>query len=104
MGPLTLGGLSHDVIVSGHFSPVVGIYNLEGSVHRGLLPRLKALDWNQTIFISADQNHLMTRFRAQAALWTLSRLSYFALAVLLADMWFLLRRRRRQTPRQLALR
>jgi hypothetical protein len=37
------------------------------------------------------------RFRArlQAALWTLSRLPYFALAILLADAWFFLRRRRR---------
>ena len=64
MGPLTWDELSHDVIVASHFSPVVGIYNLEGSVHRGLLPRLLALDWNQPVIISADQNRQMTRFRA----------------------------------------
>jgi hypothetical protein len=74
----------------------VGIYNLEGCVRRGLLARLKTLDWNQTVVISADQNRQMIRFRArvQAALWTLSRLPYFALAIGLADAWFLLRRGR----------
>ena len=97
MGPLSWEELSHDVIVASHFSPVVGIYNLEGSVHRGLLPRLEGLDWNQPVIISADQNRRMIHFRArvQAALWTLSRLPYFALAILLADAWLLLRRRRR---------
>ena len=97
MGPLSWEELSHDVIVASHFSPVVGIYNLEGSVHRGFLARLKTLDWNQPVTISAEQNRQMIRFRArvQAALWTLSHLPYFALAILLADAWFLLRGRRR---------
>ena len=97
MGPLSWEELSHDVIVASHFSPVVGIYNLEGSVHRGFLPQLKTLDWNQAVTISAGQNRQMIRFRArvQAALWTLSHLPYFALAILLTDAWFLLRRRRR---------
>jgi hypothetical protein len=102
MGPLSWEELSHDVIVASHFSPVVGIYNLEGSVHRGFLPRLKALDWNQPVIISADQNRQIIRFRArvQAALWALSRLPYFALAMLLADAWFLMRRRRRVVGHQ----
>jgi hypothetical protein len=96
MGALSREELSHDVIAASHFSPVVGIYNLEGCVRRGLLARLKTLDWNQTVVISADQNREVIRFRArvQATLWTLSRLPYFALAILLADAWFLLRRRR----------
>jgi hypothetical protein len=96
MGPLSWEELSHDLIVASHFSPVVGIYNLEGSARRGFLLRLKALDWNQPVIISADQNRQIVRFRArvQAALWTLSRLPYFALAILLADACFLLRRRR----------
>lgn len=96
-GTLTWEELSHDVIVASHFSPVVGIYNLEGCVRRGLLAQLIALDWNQPVIISADQNRQVIRLRArvQAALWTLSRLPYFALAMLLADSWFLSRRRRR---------
>jgi hypothetical protein len=101
-GPLSWEELSHDVIVASHFSPAVGIYNLEGSVHRGFLPRLNALDWNQPVIISAGQNRQIIRFRArvQAALWTLSRLPYFALAMLLVDAWFLLRRRRRVVGHQ----
>ena len=96
MGPLSWEELSHDLIVAGHFSPVVGIYNLEGSARRGFLRRLKSLDWNQPVIISADQNRQVIRFRArvQAALWTLTRLPYFALAILLGDACFLLRRRR----------
>jgi hypothetical protein len=102
MGPLSWEELSHDVIVASHFSPVVGIYNLEGSVRREFLARLKALDWSQPVLISADQNRQVIRFRArvQAALWTLSRLPYFALAILLADAWLLLRRRRHLAGRQ----
>ena len=95
VGPLSWEELSDDVIVASHFSPVVGIYNLEGSVGRGFLPRLRTLDWSRSVIISAEQNRQAIRFRArvQAALWTLSRLPYFALAILLADSWFLLRRR-----------
>lgn len=102
MGPLSWEELSHDVIVASHFSQVVGIYNVEGSVRRGFLLRLKALDWNQPVIISADQNRQVIRFRArvQAALWTLSRLPYFALAILLADTWFLLRPRWRVVGHQ----
>jgi len=97
LGPLSWEELSHDMIVASHFSPVVGIYNLEGSVHRGFLQRLTVLDWNQPATISADQNRQVIRFRArvQAALWTLSRLHYFAIVLLVADAWFLLRRRQR---------
>ena len=90
MGPLTWEELEHDVIVASHFSPVVGIYNLEGSVRRGFLPRLETIDWTQPVIISADANRqvILLRARVQAALWTLSRLPYFALAIFLADAWF----------------
>jgi hypothetical protein len=97
MGPLSWEELEHDVIVASHFSPVVGIYNLEGSVRRGLLPRLQTVDWTQPVTIGADANLIIIRLRAriQAALWTLSRLPYFALAILVSDVWFILRRRGR---------
>jgi hypothetical protein len=36
--PLSFEELEHDLIVAAHFSPVVGIYNLEASVRRGFLP------------------------------------------------------------------
>jgi hypothetical protein len=97
MGTLSWEELSHDVIVASHFSQVVGIYNLEGCVRRGLLAQLIALEWNQPVIISADQNRQVIRFRArvQAALWALSRLPYLALAILLADACFVVRLRRR---------
>jgi hypothetical protein len=99
-GPLTLEELEHDVIVASHFSPVVGIYNLEGSVRRGLLPRLQTMDWTQPVTIGADANRRVIRLRAriQAALWTVSRLPYFAFVIFGADVWFVLRRRRRLNP------
>ena len=97
MSSLTWEELEHDVIVASRFSPVVGIYNLEDSVRRGLLPRLQTMDWTQPVIVSADANRavILLRSRIQAALWTLSRLPYFALVILAADAWFLLRRRRR---------
>ena len=101
MGTLSWEELSRDVIVASHFSPVVGIYNLEGCVRRRLLAKLIALDWKQPVIISVDQIRQMIHFRArvQAALWTLSRLPYFALAIILADTWFIVRRRRRAAAR-----
>jgi hypothetical protein len=96
-GPLSWEELEHDVIVASHFSPVVGIYNLEDSVRRGLLPRLETMDWTQPATIRVDANRAIIRLRSriQATLWTLSRLPYFALAIFAADGWFLLRRRKR---------
>lgn len=102
MGPLTWEELSRDIIVASHFSPMVGIYNLEGSARRGFLPQLELLDWNQPVTISAEQIRQMIRFRArvQAALWTLSHLPYLVLAILLADASFVfLRRHVKQTNR-----
>jgi hypothetical protein len=66
-GTLSWEELSHDVIVASHFSPVVGIYNLEGCVRRGLLAQLIALDWNQPVIISADQNRQVIRFTGASA-------------------------------------
>jgi hypothetical protein len=40
--------------VASYFSPVVGIYNLEGSVHPGFLSRLKARK-NPGFFLSLPQ-------------------------------------------------
>jgi hypothetical protein len=39
------------------------------------------------------------RARVQAALWTLSRLPFIALAIILADAWIIVRRRRRAAAR-----
>jgi hypothetical protein len=39
---------SRDLIVASHFSHLVGVYNLEGCVRQGFLPRLHTMDWNQS--------------------------------------------------------
>ncbi len=100
-GPLSFQELSRDLIVAAHFAPVVGIYNLAGCVRRGFLPRLIALDWHRPVVISAEANGHVTRLRAriQSALWTLGRLPYFASAILFADLWFFVRRRRNRRTR-----
>ncbi len=95
-GPLSFEELSRDLIVAAHFAHVVGVYNLGACVRRGFLPRLIALDWNQPVVISADANRRVIKLRAriQSSLWTLGRLPYFAVAILFADAWFFIRRRR----------
>src|SRR6202451_2134756 len=44
---------SRDLIVAGHFSKLIGVYNLEGCVRQGFLPRLKSMDWSQSVTIPA---------------------------------------------------
>jgi hypothetical protein len=45
---------SRDLIVAGHFSHLIGVYNLEGCVRQGFLSRLKTMNWNQSVTIPAD--------------------------------------------------
>jgi hypothetical protein len=77
---------SRDLIVAGHFSHVVGVYNLEGCVHQGFLPRLETMNWSQSVTIpavairSANQHLRMLRL----VLWISSHLLYFVFVLLLA--------------------
>ena len=98
--PLSFEELSRDLIVAGHFAPVVGIYNLEGCVSRGFLPRLAGFDWNQTVIISteADSRVIRLRARVQSTLWALGQLPYFAAVMFAMDLW-LSRWRRAGQPR-----
>jgi hypothetical protein len=74
------------LIVAGHFSRVVGVYNLEGCVHQGFLPRLETMNWSQSVTIpavarrSANQHLRMLRL----VLWISSHLLYFVFVLLLA--------------------
>jgi hypothetical protein len=45
---------SRDLIVAGHFSHLIGVYDLEGCVRQGFLSRLKTMNWNQPVTIPAD--------------------------------------------------
>lgn len=96
MRGLSFDELTRDIIVAAHFSPVVGIYNLEASVRRGFLPRLISTDWSRPVTITAPANAVAIRLRArvQSALWTFSRLPYFALIILAADAAIVFGRRR----------
>jgi hypothetical protein len=96
-GPLNWNEFSRDVIAAGHFSEVVGVYNLEGSVRQGFLSRLKTMNWGQSVTVPAEANRKAAQLRAriQAALWTGSRLPYLTAAIAILDGWLLWRKRNR---------
>jgi hypothetical protein len=77
---------SRDLIVAGHFSRFIGVYNLEGCVRQGFLPRLKTMDWGQSVTIPAVAiqwvDHRLRVLRL--ALWFSSHLLYFVFVLLLA--------------------
>ena len=92
--PLSWDEFTHDVIVASHFSPVVGVYSLEGCVRQGFLPRLKTMNWGQSFTIPAEANRkvIQLRTRIQTALWIGSHLPYLAAAVLLLNLLLIWRR------------
>jgi hypothetical protein len=95
--PLNWSELSNNLIVASHFTPVVGVYSLEGCVKRGFLARLKTMDWNRPVSISAASVARATRFRfvVQAVLWTGSRLPWLLGAMIAAAVGLIWRRARR---------
>jgi hypothetical protein len=44
---------TRDLVVASHFSHVIGVYDLEGCVSQGFLPRLKTMNWSQSVTIPA---------------------------------------------------
>jgi hypothetical protein len=95
---------SRDLMVANHFSHVIGVYNLEGCVHQGFLARLKNVNWNESVTISAEsvRRARQLRARVQRVLWIASNLPFFLAAilvvfVLIATRWN--KRRVRCTPR-----
>jgi hypothetical protein len=96
--PLNWEDFSRDLIVASHFSHVVGIYNLQGSVQQGFLPRLKTMNWNQSVEIPGDSIRKARQLRAriQRALWLVAHLPYFAAAILIAITWILTQRSSRK--------
>ena len=93
-GPLTWDAFVRDVKVASHFSPVVGVYSLEGCLGRGFLERLETVDWSQPVTIpaAAVAGVEALRARIQSVLWTLARLPYIAGAILLANLALAYRR------------
>lgn len=101
-GPLNWEEFSRDVIVASHFSSTVGVYSLEGCVRQGFLPRLKSMDWNQSVTIPGASVEGVHRFRlmVQAILWTVSHFFYFLTAFLILVVWFIRWRVRKKRAAQ----
>jgi hypothetical protein len=97
-GALNWREFSTDMILASHFGNLIGVYNLEGCIGQGFLPRIKTIAWNQTVTIPAAQVRRAILLHAlfPAALWTVSRLPYIAAIVLLIDISFVWARRRKR--------
>jgi hypothetical protein len=98
--PLDWSEFSRDLIVAGHFTPHVGVYNLEGCVRQGFLPRLLTLDWGETVVLPSASVQRGERRIAlfRSVLWVASNLiDLLAAGLILA--WLLWRWRARRRPR-----
>lgn len=84
--PLNWSEFSRDLIVAGHFSHLIGVYDLEGCMVQGFLPRLKTMDWSQSVTIPADAIRRADRRRRmlELILWISSHLLYLVAVLLLA--------------------
>ena len=93
--PLSWDEFSRDLLVAGHFSHSVGVYSLEGCVHRGFLTRLRSMDWNRSVLIPGEaiQKAQLLRRRFHRALWLATNLPWLVLiALALIIVWFWRRR------------
>ena len=92
---------SRDLIVAAHFSHLIGVYDLEGCVRQGFLPRLKSMDWSQSVTIPAvavrAASHRLGMLRLVLSIS--SRLLYFVFVLLLAIALTGWRRRSRKVKR-----
>ncbi len=96
-GPLDWNEFSRDLIVASHFTNQIGVYDLEGCVRRGFLPRLAAMNWSQSVTIpeEAVRRAKLVGLLARSALWVGSNLVFFIAAGLLILGWRLRRRHAR---------
>jgi hypothetical protein len=94
---------SRDLMVANQFSHVIGVYNLEGCVRQGFLVRLKNLNWNESVTISAEsvRRAKQLRVRVQRFLRIVSNLPCFLAVILIAFAWTIVgwnKRRSRRNP------
>ncbi|MGC1975876.1 MAG: hypothetical protein WA671_04085 [Candidatus Sulfotelmatobacter sp.] len=96
---------SRDLIVAGHFSHLIGVYNLEGCVRQGFLPRLKTMNWSQSVTIPSvairAANYRLRLLRL--VLWISSHLLYFGFVLLLAIASIGCRKRIRKIKRNVSI-
>ncbi|MGA7635615.1 MAG: hypothetical protein WCB00_01715 [Candidatus Acidiferrales bacterium] len=76
---------SRDLTVAGHFSHLIGVYNLEGCVRQGFLPRLKTMNWSQSVTIPAVAIRAANRRLRilRLVLWISSHLLYLVVFLVL---------------------
>ena len=84
-GPLNWDEFSSDLLVASHFTRHIGVYNLEGCVSQGYLPRLESMNWSASVVlpaasISRAERHIMA---FGIALWIAAHFLYFVAAALL---------------------
>ncbi len=92
-GPLDWDEFSRDLLVASHFSRSIGVYNLEGCVRQGFLPRLLAMNWSGSVLIPAASVARAQRFGTifRIILWIGSHIVYFFAAALLLLVWLVSR-------------
>ncbi len=102
-GPLDWNEFSRDLIVASHYTNHVGVYNLEGCVRQGFLPRLQTMDWSQSVVLPAAsiQRAERTGRVLRTALRIFPFIPFLLLAALVIFVWlvrrWLLRRRKAQS-------
>ena len=101
-GPLDWNEFSRDLIVASHFTRQIGVYDLEGCLHQGFLPRLQTMNWSQSVIIPAESARRAARlgFIVRSVLWIASNLIYLIAAGLLLIGWLLWSRSIRKKTRE----
>jgi hypothetical protein len=96
-GPLDWTEFSRDLIVASHFTTLIGVYDLEGCVRQGFLPRLTAMDWSQSVLIPTASIRRAERFGfvVRCMLWLASNSLWLLALGLLLIAWIIWRRRNR---------
>lgn len=97
-GPLNWEEFSRDLLVASHFSHDIGVYNLEGCVRQGFLPRIEAMNWSGSVVIPAAAVTRVQRLGTalRVALWIGSRAVYILIATLCVLTWLVARRYKRR--------
>jgi len=102
--PLSWEDLSRDLLVAHHFSETIGVYNLEGCIRQGFLPRLVSMDWRREVNIPPQFIDYAAQFRkrVETAIWIGSHLPHFALIAIITIgagiAWWRPRRRKMVPP------
>lgn len=102
-GPLDWDEFSRDLLVAGHASKTIGVYDLEGCVRQGFLPRLMTMDWSQSVVIPAASVARARRLGLflRTVLWIASHLLLLAALSLASFAWLAWRWRLRKAAKQL---